>query len=164
MAMSFWLVASALPNQMGRAEVNLTRQGFVCYIPRAVIVEKKKERITPLFSRYFFVRIEEQWRSILSTFGVASVIMSADQTPATISNKIIASIRSRENSRGLVELDEPRFRDGQRVQIIAGPFAGLFGLYRGMPNQDRERVLLSLMGGVVGISVSCRAQDVLVAA
>jgi transcription antitermination factor NusG len=51
--------------------------------------------------------------------------------------------------RGLIELPrrEPA-RLGDRVRVMAGPFAGTRGLYQGMRGNDRVEVLLALLGRV----------------
>jgi hypothetical protein len=36
---------------------------------------------------------------------------------------------------------------GAKVRITAGPFGGHLGLYQGQSTRDRERILLSMLGG-----------------
>ena len=36
---------------------------------------------------------------------------------------------------------------GSKVRITAGPFSGMSGLYAGQSTRDREKILLSLLGG-----------------
>ena len=98
----------------------------------------------PLFPSYLFVGIESRWRPLLSTFGVATVIM-AGESPGIVPHAVIEQLRSRLDIDGLVRL--PKRQRGDRVQIMHGPFAKRTGLYRGMTARDRVRVLLSVMGG-----------------
>ena len=52
--------------------------------------------------------------------------------PATVPDTVISSLKAREIG-GLIELPKPpRFRRGDHVRVLRGPFAGHVGLYAGM--------------------------------
>ena len=65
--------------------------------------------------------------------------------PARVPDGVIAEIRSRERG-GLVELPS-RFKRGDAVRILRGPFREQIALYAGMKARERVDVLLSLLGG-----------------
>jgi len=104
----------------------------------------------PLFPSYLFVGIESRWRPLLSTFGVAGVIM-AGESPGIVPPAVIEQLRSRLDIDGLVRL--PKRQRGDRVQIMRGPFAKRTALYLGMSARDRVRVLLSVMGGQTSVLI-----------
>jgi transcription antitermination factor NusG len=50
--------------------------------------------------------------------------------------------------KGLIELPRPpKFRPGDRLRVLYGPFAGHVGLYAGMKPRERVEVLLAILGG-----------------
>jgi transcriptional antiterminator RfaH len=105
-------------------------------------------RDRPLFPRYLFVRIvNEQWRSLTGTFGVASIIMDGNR-PASLPDIAIDQLRARERD-GYVVLPRPEeitLTPGQAVRVTTGVFEGMVGVYQGMGPAERERVLLNILG------------------
>lgn len=102
----------------------------------------------PLFPRYLFVWIEEQWKSLLGTFGVTEIILVGDR-PASVADNIIEGLKAREVEGHIVlpgSSSSPKFKPGQKVRIQSGIFAGQSGVYDGMATSDRERVLLDYLG------------------
>jgi transcriptional antiterminator RfaH len=146
-----WSVAQTQPNAARIACVNLQRQGFSFYNP--LIKEKKicKKgfcgwRTVQLFSNYLFVEIIDQWRAVKSTRGILNLLMSEDEKPAVIEDSYITSLRARENKDGLIILGQSKFKNGNAVQIKAGPFAHAVGIFDGMGSRDRVYILLSMLG------------------
>ena len=74
------------------------------------------------------------------------MIMAGDG-PAQLGDHIIDELRARERG-GAVELPRrEKFKAGDRVRILQGPFEGHLGLYAGMRPHERVLVLLALLGG-----------------
>jgi transcription antitermination factor NusG len=77
--------------------------------------------------------------------GVMRLLMDGQQ-PACVPDAVIDGIREREVG-GVVRLPKPRrFKPGDRVHVLRGPFEGHFGLYDGMAPRERIFVLLSMLG------------------
>lgn len=142
-----WSVAVTAPNSEQRAIRNLQRQKFECYFPRC----EERGRLMPLFPRYIFIAIKEQWHSILGTIGISSLLLSNGK-PALLGDEVISDIRAREDANGIVKLSE-HFVVGQRLNVTEGLFAGCNGIYLSMPSSDRVVVLLSLLGRKVRVTV-----------
>jgi len=143
-----------------RAKANLARQGFAFYLPvikDIVTIRGRKSAVSrPLFGRYIFVFIQDQWRSLLSTIGIASVVMRGDK-PACIPSKVIDDIRAREDKEGFVRLrknEKEKFERGTRVRIPEGQFSGMVGVYDGMTSSQREVVLLEFLGRVTRVEIA----------
>lgn len=143
-----WSVAVTHSGRVRTAEENLARQGFEFYNPKIVKTTyergRRLERRIQLFPGYIFVLVVDRWRSLLSTFGIATLVMSAGH-PARISHSVVEKIRAREVE-GLVVLPQARFKEGQQVQVVSGPLAMEYGLYEGQRDRDRVSVLMNLLG------------------
>lgn len=151
--MAYWSVAQTESQREGVAANFLKQDLYETYLPKIATKAGSRERVVPLFPGYIFVLIEERWWSIKHTFGVLRVLM-ADERPANIDDKVVSAIRKREGDNGLVKLPKaPGIQRGQAVTIRTGSFAGRVGVYDGMLGSDRARVLLSLLGRSVPVSL-----------
>ena len=81
-----WFVARVHPLRESSAQLNLHRLGFRSFAPRVrrTVRHARKLRnvLAPLFPGYIFLILDlsrDRWRSVNSTFGVASLIMGAEQ-------------------------------------------------------------------------------------
>ena len=124
--------------------------GFETYAPRLLdrrIVRGSKAIKTPLlFPGYVFILIEMQWTQAQYAPGVARLVMGGS-VPAVVPPPLIDALRAREVD-GLIELPAPpKFRRGDHIRVLRGPFAGHVGLYAGMKPRDRVAVLLQMLGG-----------------
>jgi transcriptional antiterminator RfaH len=148
--MSYWACARLEPHRERLALHCLGLAGFVTYFPRLrerrIRAGRKTEVLAPLFPGYCFLTIEAQWHAARWSAGVLNLIMDG-VGPAKVPDTVIAEIGSRERG-GLIELPRrEKFKAGDRVKVLQGPFADHFGLYAGMRGRDRVLVLLALLGG-----------------
>src|SRR6516165_9972622 len=96
-----WFVARVLAHQENRAQLNLHRLGFRTFLPRLRRTirhaRKVQDTLQPLFPGYIFIVVDlskQRWRSINGTFGVASLIMGAEQpnsVPPGVVEGLVAS-------------------------------------------------------------------------
>lgn len=155
-----WFVVHTHVNAEAKAARNLLLQGFEVYFPRYLKrrchARKVDEVAAPLFPRYMFVQIDmgkQRWRSIQSTSGVASLVLNGSE-PAIVPSPVLRSLIEREDESGYVRLDErPTFAQGDKVRVIAGAFAGNFGLFEGLADRDRVLILLEMLGRKVCVSI-----------
>ncbi|WP_246669526.1 MULTISPECIES: transcription termination/antitermination protein NusG [unclassified Bradyrhizobium] len=131
---------------------HLARQGFDVYFPRYLKRRSHAGKVdmvaAALFSRYVFVSIDltkQQWRVIRSTVGVAQLVCHGDR-PAPLADGIVAELRSREDDRGLIQLNRSAFRPGEKVRVVGGAFADHLGMFEAMGDSERVAVLLDLLG------------------
>ena len=153
-----WIVLRSHPQRENFAAECVSQQGYAVFLPRVLEYSGRGAHrfalAKPLFPSYLFVGVESRWRPLLSTFGVAAVIM-AGETPGVVPLSVIEQLHSRLDVDGFVRL--PKRQRGDRVQIMRGPFAKHTGLYLGMSARDRVRVLLSVMGGQTSVLIHERA-------
>jgi transcriptional antiterminator RfaH len=155
-----WYVVQTQPHAELRAAQHLARQGFGSYLPRYLKRRRHARRIDmvarPLFPRYLFVAVDmatQRWRAISSTLGISHLVCNGDG-PAAVPDQIIAQLRSRENSEGLIQLNAgPRFVAGDKIRITDGVFSACLGLYEGVADRERVAVLLDLLGRKVRVTI-----------
>jgi transcriptional antiterminator RfaH len=146
----FWCAARLMPKREAVATQCLTLAGFETYLPRlreCRVVRGRRVEITPvLFPGYLFILVGLRWWDARWAWGISALIMDGTR-PARVPDDVIAAIRARERG-GLIELPKlPRLKRGDRVRIVAGPFAEHLAMFDGMRPGDRVAVLLKLLGG-----------------
>lgn len=155
-----WYVAQIKPNGFDRAIANLARQGFLTFMP----MQKKtvrharqlKDVLRPVFPGYLFIQFGAEradWRKINSTFGVARLISFDKSTPAPVPDALMAGLQARcDVKQCLQPFDD--LEVGERVEMVAGAFAGFVGQVEDMVGQDNVRVLLDIMGQSARIDIN----------
>jgi len=148
--MPYWACAQLVPQRERLAIHTLGLAGYVTYLPRLrqqCVSRGRRTILTPpLFPGYLFIQVELQWHTARWSPGVARLVLDG-AAPAKVPDAVIAEIKSRERG-GLVELPRrTKFRSGDRVRVLHGPFIGHVGLYEGMKARQRVEVLLAILGG-----------------
>lgn len=152
--MKSWIVARTQHNREKWAAENILRQFAEPYLPKyaeKVKVGKHFEtRTRLLFPTYVFVRtFDDNWRFLLGTYGVSSVIM-VGENPACVQNSEIQKLKHSEDAEGLIHLPKlaglRRFHKGDAVRVTDGPYSGYAGIYDGCGVKNRERILLEYLG------------------
>jgi transcription elongation factor/antiterminator RfaH len=153
-----WYVVHTQPHCEFRAVRQLGAQGFRTFLPRyaKTVRHARKLRLVtaPFFPRYLFVALDlerERWRSINGTFGVSGLIMGGE-SPLPVPQGVVESLTAACGADGRLQFDA-KLAIGDRVRIIAGPFADLVGRLVRMDGGGRVQVLLQLLGGDVPVSI-----------
>jgi transcriptional antiterminator RfaH len=150
------------PQRDGLALHCLRQAGFETYCPRLreqrTAQGRKVVRTPLLFPGYLFVFIELQWHTARWAPGVVRLVMNGIG-PAAVPEAVIEDLKGRETN-GLIDLPRPpKFRAGDRVRVIHGPFAGHVGLYAGMKPRERIKVLLAILGGAQRVTLAADAVE-----
>jgi transcriptional antiterminator RfaH len=139
------------PHRESTAQLNLDRLGFRSFAPRTrrTVKHARKLRnvLVPLFPGYVFLILDlsrDRWRSVNSTFGVASLIAGAEQ-PTPVPCGIVEALVKASEASGLVRL-ESDLEIGQTLRILSGPFAEVLCRLKHLDDRGRVRVLLEFMG------------------
>jgi transcription antitermination factor NusG len=146
-----WFVARVHPNQENRAQFNLHRLGFRSFVPklRRTVrhARRLQEALRPLFPGYVFVIMDlskHRWRSVNGTFGVAALIMGAEQ-PRAVPTGVVEALAAACENGGAASFDDG-LEIGQKVRILSGPFADTLCRLAHYDDRGRVRVLLEIMG------------------
>lgn len=148
-----WYVAQTKPRQELRARANLENQAFEVALPMLTIERVKRGKRSPttepLFPGYIFVKISDYSQSfhkIRSTFGVTKLVKFGD-TPAKLSDDLVVQMLSLgDDSPEVKELQRHAApQPGDKVEILEGPFKGLFAEIIKLDGQSRCIVLLDFL-------------------
>ena len=153
-----WYVVQTLANREFGANAQLQAQEFSTFFPQLLKTVRHARKLrtvrAPLFPGYLFVKLDlarDRWRSVNGTFGVARLVMARDR-PAPAPVGVVECLREMADGQGMVRLDRG-LDAGQRVELLAGPFARALGRIECMESAGRVRVLLEIMGGAVPVHV-----------
>ena len=159
-----WFVVLTKPAGEQVAQANLERQGFRVYCPRLLrpLLQRGRwvDRIVPLFPRYLFVQLDVACQSLApvrSTLGVVSLVRFGSE-PKVVPNGIVDGLlRRADPESGLHRLScDRRLERGARVNVIAGAFAGLDGIFEREAGEERAVVLLQLLGQQTPVGIPLR--------
>ncbi len=157
-----WFVVRTLANQDRRAEQQLIQQAFVTYLPlveRSVRHARKIRQVrAPLFPGYLFIELDlarDRWRCVNSTFGVSSLIMGGDQ-PMPVPCGVVEAIMALTRTDGLIDFT-PNMQVGDKVEVISGALAGMFGTLARCDARGRVELLLEIMGQKVRVKSNTKA-------
>src|SRR3954462_10228512 len=123
-----WFAVQTLHRRESGAQLQLEAQGFRAFLPQVTRTVRHARRLRtvriPLFPSYTFVSLDlerDRWRSVNGTFGVARLVM-AHERPVPVPTGVVESFLDLQGANGVVRLDH-ELSVGQRVEVIAGPFA-----------------------------------------
>jgi transcription elongation factor/antiterminator RfaH len=146
---SCWHLIHTHPRQEARAEYNLKTLNVETYVPVCSVKRRRQfscngsRDYKPLFPRYVFARfkINDLYHKVRFTRGVHDIVCF-DKSPAIVDEEVICLIRSREDRKGWVRLQE--FNVGDRVAIKEGrPLERLEAVFDRVKS-DNQRVVLLL--------------------
>ena len=153
-----WYVAATKAGREQYARHHLENQQFEVFLPmlRRTVRSGRRliDRQESCFPGYVFIRFDAAlpaWRSVNSTRGVRSLIMSGER-PIPLPGGFVEELRASACASGLIR-PEHRFQPGDRVRIIAGPFAELVGTLAQMESRGRLGILVELLNGTVPLSI-----------
>jgi transcriptional antiterminator RfaH len=146
-----WIVISTHPHREHIALENLERQRFEGYcpmVPRRRSHARRVEMVLrPLFPNYLFVRAGPKlgrWQSILSTYGVRTVVR-AGEALSFLDDGFIVSLKAREVDGAIVRPASP-YQVGQEVRIATRSFDSVIAKIIEMDEKDRIVVLIDMLG------------------
>ena len=154
-----WFAVHTRPRMDRLAGLNLARQGFATFSPAVVKTVRHARRFrtiqAPLFPGYIFVTLDlarDRWRSVNGTYGVTGMVMSGG-LPAQVPPGVVEALMAVSAESGLMRF-EHALAAGQKVRILAGPFANFIATLEEIDDAGRVRLLLAMMGSHVSIAAT----------
>ena len=157
-----WYVVYTLPYREATAQLHLSNQGFRTFLPLLckAVRHARRDRavLAPLFLRYLFVALDltcDRWRAINGTRGVATLIMQTER-PVPVQAGVVETLIASSLPTGEVQFYQD-MSPGDRVRLIAGPFAGQLGILQRLNGAGRVQVLLEIMGSYIPTKLHVRS-------
>jgi transcriptional antiterminator RfaH len=157
--MTTWYAVMCKPRREELAEANLLNQGYQVFLPRLAIQRRRDgkwvDTVEPLFPRYLFLATANERQSLApvrSTLGVSNLVRFGGQ-PATIPEAVVESLRQRQDPGTGACAQRSQFKRGAAVQLQAGPFSGLEGVFDIEAGENRVFVLLDFLGKINKVKV-----------
>lgn len=179
-ALRQWHLVQIAPSHFTKAHHHLDQAGYKIYAPqiRDFVVPKtnqlslaqrkqrhlfKRERLSPLFGSYRFVRFAHQdpWHDLFKLMGVHGIAV-ANNVPVPMPDSFIENIRSREINGAIpgdTKVKALIFSVGDTGKINEGAFAGLEGTIERVDESGRIRLLLELFAGLVPVDLTADQID-----
>jgi transcriptional antiterminator RfaH len=145
-----WFAIQAKPRGEEVARHTLHTLGLEVLLPKVRRFGRRESRgstVRPLFCGYLFGRfsLRQHLHAVRYSRGVVRVV-GGHERPVPVDDDVIAACRERMDTEGLVELEEPGFRQGDRLRIESGPFSGFHGIFeRDLDDHARVVILLDAL-------------------
>ena len=155
-----WYLVVTKPQSEFKAQENLLRQGYETYLPLVQTSRRRTgkniKRTESLFPRYLFIHLDKEtdnWAPIRSTVGVAGLVRFGGM-PAVVPENMITNLKANEGEFGLQLLEKKELKQGDKVEIIDGPFEGYKAIFQKMKSTERVSVLLDIVGKNTHVTLS----------
>jgi transcription antitermination factor NusG len=152
-----WYVAMTLPRKERVAVANLENQQFRSFLPLQLVTRRHAHKLTtelvPAFPRYVFVAINvdvQRWRSVNGTLGIARLLTDGER-PLVAAAGIVETLILSSDQRGSL-LFHTDLAVGDKVRLLAGPFAETLGVLQRLDGDGRVQLMLDLIGGSIKVS------------
>jgi len=161
-----WYLVVTKPQSEFKAQENLLRQGYETYLPLVQTSCRRNgkniKRTVAFFPRYLFIFLNKEtdnWSPIRSTIGVAGMVRFGGM-PAVVPENMITNLQNNENEFGLQSLEKNELKQGDKVDIIDGPFEGYKAVYQKMKSTERVSVLLDVVGKNTQVTLSVHELEI----
>jgi len=136
----------------------LAKKTLDVFLPKITVKSRRRDRHkmirVPLFPGYVFVKTDlnpNEHIEILKTTGAVRLIGSS-RGPVSIPDETIASLKIMVATEGDV-VTGTRFKKGDRVMVVSGPFAGVTGIFSNYRGDGRVIVNIEALGQFAAVNV-----------
>jgi transcriptional antiterminator NusG len=137
----------------------LVKKSMEVFLPKVQVRSRRRDRKVmirvPLFPGYLFVKTNldpAEHLEIVKTVGVVRLIGNKEG-PISVSSDTIESLKIMVKGDNTVTTGT-RFRKGDRVIVVHGPFAGVIGTFARYRGKGRVIVNIEALGQYAGVEVS----------
>lgn len=166
--MNRWFLVYCKPNQEIRAEQNLKRQGYEVFLPKIQNANKhvgkgKNGRVECLFSRYLFIQVDPDKKSIApvsSTLGVVNIVKFGNRY-AMATAELINEIQTYAQRQLASTPNSDMLQTGDEVTVNGHGFQQIKGIFTIPCGNSRAMILLNILGNESRIKVplACITKD-----
>ena len=154
-----WYVLHTKSRFENVVSTGLLKKSLEVFLPKVQVRSKRRDRKlmirVPLFPGYVFVKTDlnpSEHIEIVKTAGAVRLIGNKDG-PIAVPDETVDSLRI------MVATDHPvttgsRFRKGDRVIVVSGPFTGVSGTFVRYRGHGRVIVNIEALGQYAGVDVS----------
>ncbi|MEW6670529.1 MAG: UpxY family transcription antiterminator [Thermodesulfobacteriota bacterium] len=144
----------------------LAKKSLEAFLPKIKVPSKRRDRKlminVPLFPGYLFVKTTlhpEAHLDIVKTAGAVRLVGNK-YGPIPVPQDTIESLKIMVSSGHPVTTGD-RFQKGDRVMVVAGPFAGVYGLFVRYRGKDRVVVYIEALGQYAQVEVNAEDIEIL---
>lgn len=135
----------------------LAQMGIDYYLPLKKVLkqwsDRKKWVEEPLFKSYIFVNVDqEEYYTVLQAWGTVKYI-SFEGKAVAIPPQQIDAIRYFLNEKTPDEIEQFNWKKGQKVEVISGSMAGLFGKLVEFKGRHRLVIEIEAIGHSISIQI-----------
>jgi len=151
-----WYVVYTYPNTERKVYNELGKREITAFLPTTRVTrqwsDRKKEIEVPLFPNYVFVRLTPKELWVVAMLNGVVNFISFNGAPAVVKDTEISLVRKIVTGCGPVSR-EPVIANGERVQVMHGPLAGLRGKVTDRKGITRLYVELETINQTLAISI-----------
>jgi transcription elongation factor/antiterminator RfaH len=154
----FWYVLHTKSRFENVVNEGLIKKSIEVFLPKVQVRSKRRDRKAlirvPLFPGYLFVKTDlspNEHIEIVKTAGAVRLIGSKDG-PIPVPLDTVESLKI------MVQANHPvltgtRFKKGDRVMVVSGPFTGVTGTFVRYKGKGRVVVMIEALGQYAGVDV-----------
>ncbi|MGM0583340.1 MAG: transcription termination/antitermination NusG family protein [Pseudomonadota bacterium] len=146
-----WHAGMTKPHQEMFAAWHAHRQGYRVFVPRIrkqIRTRTGRTRaLRALFPRYIFIGFDparDRWRPLNATYGMRALVME-DGRPKPAPQSLVEALMENADEAGAFDVSR-MLQPGDRVRFLDGALADRLATLVEMPDAERARVLVELMG------------------
>ena len=154
-----WFALKTKPRQEEKALANLQNQGYTAYLPKLAVSKHKRGRWQTvqetLFPGYLFVQLDLQTQNVApirSTIGVSGLVRFGNKI-VPIPDNVVELIQQHEQTGDAAPDPAANFKQGDKLTIVSGAFAGINAVFQMPKSDERVMVLINILGGQKAIAV-----------
>lgn len=166
-ARSQWLCVRTVVGREDYAQQGIEALGHECYLPKyeKIVSHARQRRVVQraFFPGYLFVAAGHTLGGVAAINLARRVlaVVGGSHGEMRVPEQLIGELRARENASGFIEISANSFRPGQKVRIVAGPFAGVTAMFAESSDERRVTILIELLGKSHSVSVYSSALDII---
>lgn len=154
----YWYVLHTKSRFENVVNEGLIKKSIEVFLPKVQVRSKRRDRKAlirvPLFPGYLFVKTDlspNEHIEIVKTAGAVRLIGSKDG-PVPVPLDTVESLKI------MVQANHPvltgtRFKKGDRVMVVSGPFTGVTGTFVRYKGKGRVVVMIEALGQYAGVDV-----------